>query len=200
MFTGIVEALGSIEKVEALREGGAKIVLRLPSSLSQPGAFRLGDSVALNGTCLTVSSIEGSTLSFEAVPETLHRTNLGHLEAGSLVNLERALTLEARLGGHFVQGHVDTTALIESITPEGNARVFRFRLQEPVFMRYIVPKGSVAVDGVSLTVVGTGEDWFTVWIVPFTWEHTSFHLRVLGDRVNVETDILARYVEKLITR
>lgn len=200
MFTGIVEALGRIENVEALREGGAKIALRLPPALSQPGAFRLGDSVALNGTCLTVSSIDKGTLSFEAVPETLQRTNLGDLEAGSLVNLERALRAEARLGGHFVQGHVDTTALIESIAPEGNARVFRFRLQEPVFMRYVVPKGSVAVDGVSLTVVETGEDWFTVWIVPFTWEHTNFHLRVPGDRVNVETDILARYVEKLITR
>lgn len=200
MFTGIVEALGMIEKLEALPEGGARIVLRRPPSLAPPSTFQIGDSVAMNGTCLTISAMEGDTLSFEAVPETLQRTNLGDLQPGSLVNIERALTPEARLGGHFVQGHVDTTALIESITPEGNARVFRFRPKEPAFMRYVVPKGSIAVDGVSLTVVEVGEDWFTVWIVPFTWEQTNFHLRVPGDRVNVETDILARYVEKLITR
>jgi riboflavin synthase len=199
MFTGIIEGLGTIGKIATLPEGGARLILRLPSSLAQqPHAFQLGDSVAINGACLTVVEIGENTLSFDTVPETLKRTNLGDLQPSDIVNLERALTPETRLGGHFVQGHIDTTAIIESIRPEGNARVFRFRLNEKDFMRYIVPKGSIAIDGVSLTVVEVGDDWFTVWIVPFTWEHTNFYLHTPDDHVNIETDILARYVEKLV--
>jgi riboflavin synthase len=112
-------------------------------------------------------------LHFDAVPETLRRTNLGDLKPGDRVNLERPLTPESRLGGHFVQGHVDTTARLVEVRPEGNAHVLRFQLDDPRYMRYIVPKGSIAVDGISLTVVDVGDDWFTVWIIPHTWRETN---------------------------
>jgi riboflavin synthase alpha subunit len=112
------------------------------------------------------------------------------------VNLERPLTPESRLGGHFVQGHVDTTARLVAVRPEGNARILRFQLDDARYMRYIVPKGSIAVDGISLTVVDVGDDWFTVWIIPHTWDATNLQARRVGERVNIEADILARYVER----
>ncbi len=160
--------------------------------------MHLGESLAINGVCLTVQQAERERLSFDAVPETLRRTNLGDLKPGDLVNLERPLTPESRLGGHFVQGHIDTTARLVDQRDEGNARVLKFQLEDPAYMRYIVPKGSIAVDGVSLTVVDVGEDWFTVWIIPHTWQVTNFQRRGVGERVNIETDILARYVERLL--
>ncbi len=161
--------------------------------------MKVGESLALNGVCLTVQACEGNLLQFEMVAETLKRTNLGTLKLGERVNLERPLTPTSPLGGHFVQGHVDTTAELVAIEPQGNGRVLRFRLSDPFYMRYIVPKGSITVDGISLTVVEVGDDWFTVWIIPHTWEATNLHLRQVGDRVNIETDILARYVERLLT-
>ncbi len=191
MFTGLIEAVGRVVALEQLPEGGARLTI---------GAFpvAVGESLAVNGVCLTVQHAEGSHLSFDLVPETLRRTNLGDLKAGDRVNLERPLTPQSRLGGHFVQGHIDTTARLVAIQPEGNARILRLQLEEPFYMRYIVPKGSIAVDGISLTVVEVGEDWFTVWIVPHTWQATNLATRQIGDRLNIETDILARYVEKLL--
>ncbi len=192
MFTGIVEATGVVEAITHLAEGGARLVIR---------AFPMavGESLAINGVCLTVQQAAGDRLSFDAVPETLRRTNLGDLRAGDCVNLERPLTPESRLGGHFVQGHVDTTARLVAMHPEGNARVLRFQLDDARYMRYIAPKGSIAVDGISLTVVDVGDDWFTVWIIPHTWEATNLRVRRVGERVNIETDILARYVERLLS-
>lgn len=191
MFTGIVESTGIVEAVEVHPDGGARLTIR---------AFpmRVGESLAVNGVCLTVQQVEGDRLSFDAVPETLRRTNLGDLKPGDLVNLERPLTPESRLGGHFVQGHIDTTARLTDIRAEGNARVLQFQLDDAAYMRYIVPKGSIAVDGISLTVVDVGADWFTVWIIPHTWQVTNLSRRRLGERVNIETDILARYVERLL--
>lgn len=191
MFTGIVETTGIVEAITQHDEGGARLTIR---------AFPMtvGESLAINGVCLTVQQAEGVLLHFDAVPETLRRTNLGDLQPGDRVNLERPLTPESRLGGHFVQGHVDTTAHLLEVRPEGNARVLHFQLDDIQYMRYIVPKGSIAVDGISLTVVDVGEDWFTVWIIPHTWAATNLHTRGVGERVNIETDILARYVERLL--
>jgi riboflavin synthase len=196
MFTGIIEEVGTVKGIEHLPEGGAQLQVRAPVLAS---SLAVSDSFAINGTCLTVTHVKDEAVSFDAVQETLGRTNLGDLQPGSPVNLERPLTPQSRLGGHFVQGHIDTTAIIESIEPSGNARIIRFRLTDPFFARYIVSKGSIAVDGISLTVVDTEDDWFTVWVIPFTWEHTNFHLRQPNDRVNIETDLLARYVEKLMS-
>ncbi|MCX7925182.1 MAG: riboflavin synthase [Fimbriimonadales bacterium] len=192
MFTGIIEAVGTVESVQFDSEGGARLAVR---------AFPMtvGESLAVNGVCLTVQQTEGDLLCFDAVPETLRRTNLGDLQAGDAVNLERPLTPESRIGGHFVQGHVDTTARLTELREEGNARVLRFQLEDAAYMRYIVPKGSIAVDGISLTVVDVGADWFTVWIIPHTWAVTNLARRRIGERVNIETDILARYVERLLT-
>lgn len=195
MFTGLIEEVGIIKRLEPLAGGGARLWVQAPRLVP---SLQVGESLALNGTCLTVAFREEDQAGFEVVLETLRRTNLGDLREGSRVNLERPLTPESRIGGHFVQGHIETTALIDSIEPQGNAHVFRYRLQDRSAMRYIVPKGSIAVDGVSLTVVEVGEDWFTVWIIPFTWEHTNFSARQVGERVNIETDILARYVERCL--
>lgn len=191
MFTGLVQSLGTVLAVEPYADGGARLSIK---------AFPMavGESLAINGVCLTVQACEGETLQFEMVAETLKRTNLGTLKSGDKVNLERPLTATSPLGGHFVQGHVDTTAELVALTPEGNGRVLQFRLSDPAFMRYIVPKGSIAVDGISLTVVEVGDDWFTVWIIPHTWDATNLHTRQVGDLVNIETDILARYVERLL--
>ncbi|MCX7993357.1 MAG: riboflavin synthase [Fimbriimonadales bacterium] len=191
MFTGIVEATGFVESIHARPEGGARLAIR---------AFPMdvGESLAINGVCLTVQQAEGDLLFFDAVLETLRRTNLGDLKAGDRVNLERPLTPQSRLGGHFVQGHVDTTARLIEIREAGNARVLKFQLDDLAYMRYIVPKGSIAVDGISLTVVDVGADWFTVWVIPHTWEVTNLAHRQVGERVNIETDILARYVERLL--
>lgn len=192
MFTGLVEATGVVESIQLNPEGGARLAIR---------AFpmQVGESLAVNGVCLTVQQVEGDRLFFDAVPETLRRTNLGDLQVGDLVNLERPLTPQSRIGGHFVQGHIDTTARLLEVREEGNARVLKFQLADPQYMRYIVPKGSIAVDGISLTVVDVGEDWFTVWIVPHTWQVTNLQHKSVGARVNIETDILARYVERLLS-
>jgi riboflavin synthase len=191
MFTGLIEATGQVVAMEPLPDGGAQLTLEaFPMSV--------GESLAVNGVCLTVSHAEGNRLRFDLVPETLRRTNLGELKPGDRVNLERPLTPQSRIGGHFVQGHVDTTARLMAIQREGNGHILRLQLEDPRYRRYIVPKGSIAVDGISLTVVETGEDWFTVWIVPHTWQVTNLATRQRGDRLNIETDILARYVEQLL--
>ncbi|MDW8107796.1 MAG: riboflavin synthase [Armatimonadota bacterium] len=192
MFTGLIEATGIVEDIQLNPDGGARLAIR---------AFpmQVGESLAVNGVCLTVQHAEENTLFFDAVPETLRRTNLGDLRVGDLVNLERPLTPQSRLGGHFVQGHIDTTARLVEMREEGNAHVLKFQLEDPQYMRYIVPKGSIAVDGISLTVVDVGEDWFTVWIIPHTWQVTNLQCKPIGARVNIETDILARYVERLLS-
>lgn len=193
MFTGIVKELGEVAEVVASAEG-ARLSIRAPQLAAR---VQVGDSVAVNGVCLTVVQQQEGLLYFDAVQETLRRSNLGALRRGERVNLEDALRAGEPMGGHFVQGHVDTTGMVRQLTPQGNAVVMTVHVGEE-WSRYVVPKGSVAIDGVSLTVVDVGRDEFSVWLIPHTRAVTTLGRRQVGDRVNVEFDVLAKYVEKLL--
>ncbi len=193
MFTGIVRELGVVERVDAGADG-VRLVISAPHTA---GRVQVGDSVAINGVCLTVVRKEGERLEFDAVLETLRRSNLGELKRGDRVNLEDSLRVGEAMGGHFVQGHVDTTGVVKALNPQGNAVVMVVGVPEE-WMRYVVPKGSVAVDGVSLTVVDVGRSDFSVWLIPHTRAVTTLGLRRVGDRVNVEFDVLAKYIERLL--
>ena len=195
MFTGIIEAVGTLA---GIRRGGqsARLTVHAPGVAE---SVEMGDSVAVNGICLTAVAREGVNLSFDAVPETIQRTSLKAARVGDRVNLERALAAGQRMGGHFVQGHVDGAGIIQSIKPEDNARVLTIALP-PDLARYLIPKGSISVDGISLTVMDANPESFTVSIIPHTWEHTNLKDRRTGDSVNIEVDMLAKYVEKLINR
>lgn len=188
MFTGIVENLGTVRSLER-----GVLLLDAPTP-DEP--WKLGESVAVNGVCLTVVSADNG-VRFDLSPETLARTALGALKPGSLVNLERAMRADARFGGHIVQGHVDATGEVVSITPSANSVVFRFKAPEE-FDRYLIDKGSVTVDGISLTVVEPVGGTFNVWVIPHTLEQTNLAQRQPGDKVNLEFDALAKYVEKLL--
>ena len=198
MFTGLVEEKGIlVSRTEGQRS--ARLTVRAQSV--HQGAS-IGDSIAVNGCCLTVAEIENDVLTFDAVPETLARTNLGALKPGQSVNLERPLSSSARLGGHFVQGHVDGVGTVQAVCPDENAVVMQIGLPQELW-RYIVMKGSVAVDGVSLTVAGTASDpssgcSFTVWLVPHTCAITTLGELRPGDPVNIECDLLGKYIEKLL--
>ena len=187
MFTGIVQTTAT---VASLSRG--RLVVELPDDAWANDPIAAGESVAVNGCCLTALADGG--LAFDLSPETLDRTSLGRLVSGSRVNLERAMTLSSRFGGHIVQGHVDATGELVSARPEGNSVVLRFRGPSS---RYLVDKGSVAVDGVSLTVVGPHEGEFDVWTIPFTLAHTTLGDLRPGDRVNLEWDEVAKWVERL---
>lgn len=189
MFTGIVEEIGT---VAAIRPGGFSI--KASKVLEDLG---VGDSVSVNGACLTATELGPGTFSVDVVPETLRRTNLGLLSGGSPVNLERGVRAGGRLDGHIVQGHVDGTGRIESIREDGDAVMVSI-VAGPAIMRYVVEKGFIAVDGVSLTVVGCDEERFSVTIIPHTREHTTLGALEPEDTVNIEVDILAKYVERLI--
>ena len=192
MFTGLVEGTG---RVVFLREGGmARIEVHAGPVAEGVG---VGDSISVNGACLTVNGVDGGTLAFNAMRETLRRTALGDLEPGALVNLERAMTPDARFGGHIVQGHLDGVGEVVGITPEGDAEVWEFSAPEGV-LRYLVEKGSVCVDGISLTVVAVKERSFTVSILPQTKGATNMQGLSSGDRVNLEADVIAKYVERLL--
>jgi riboflavin synthase len=158
---------------------------------------REGDSVSVNGACLTVGEVSGETLVFYAMPETLRRTSLGELEVGGVVNLERAMSARDRFGGHIVQGHVDGVGEVLEVRPEGEAEIWEFGAP-PEVLRYTVEKGSVCVDGISLTVVSVGEHSFTVSILPQTKDNTNLGRKRLGDRVNLEADVIGKYVERLL--
>jgi riboflavin synthase len=188
LFTGIVEEVGTVRSI-----GSGRLVV---SAVAVLEGTRLGDSIAVNGACLTVSTLDASGFSVDVMPETLKRTNLGQLHPGSSVNLERALMVGGRLGGHLVQGHVDATGKVVSLMPEGGAIIAKFAAPLEV-LRYIVEKGFVAVDGVSLTVVGCERAAFSVSLVGFTLKNTILGSRKVGDQVNLEVDIMAKYVEKL---
>ncbi len=194
MFTGLVEGLGTV--AEAVPEGPAtRLVITPPAEMQ--GGTSIGDSVAINGCCLTVVAVGTSGWSFQAGPETLSRTNLGRLRAGDRVNLERALPAAARLGGHFVQGHIDGCGQVDRIIPDGPWVTIWFRAP-PDLTRLMVSKGSVAVDGVSLTLVEVDPERFSVALIPHTLQATILGTRRENDQVNLETDILAKYVEKLL--
>lgn len=195
MFTGIVETVGRVGLVE---ERGAlvRFVLEAPSVVA---GTRPGDSVAVNGACLTVVEVGAETLAFEAVRETLGRTSLGGLVPGARVNLERALRADGRLDGHFVQGHVDGAGSVERIERAGED-VRLFVRCAPELAELLVEKGSVAVDGVSLTVVGVRRDGFDVALIPHTLEVTTLGQRRPGDPVNLEADVLGKYVKRYLER
>ena len=188
MFTGIVEEVGSVRAA-----GDGKLVVEASEVLSD---VKVGDSISVNGACLTVTTHDESTFSVDVVPETLRRTNLGELEVGSPVNLERSMPADGRFGGHMVQGHIDGTATIRSIDSEGDAQMVVFDAPA-VVMRYVVEKGFIAVDGASLTIVNCDNFSFSVTIIPHTRENTVFKSKKVGDSVNLEVDIMAKYVERL---
>ncbi len=193
MFSGIVETLGVVEKVES-ENAGVRFTLRWPG-LEEP--MSLGESVAVNGCCLTVVASNGDRFEVQAGPETLLRTNLGEKNTGDCVNFERSLRVGDRLGGHFVQGHIDTTAVLRERRQEGEWEFLAFTL-DPAWTGLLVSKGSIAVDGVSLTVVDAWPDGFSVMLIPHTLAVTTLGLLKPGDRVNIETDILAKHVAKLL--
>ena len=193
MFTGLVEETGIVVEI-LLGERSARLTVIAPTV--HIGA-NLGDSIAVNGCCLTVIGQADDRLTFDAVPETLHRTNLGSLCPGQRVNLERPLAVGARLGGHFVQGHIDGVGLVLAVQPDDNAVVLEIGVPAELH-RYFVEKGSVTVDGVSLTVAEVRPGAFTVWTIPHTREVTTLGERQVGDRVNLECDLLGKYVERLL--
>jgi riboflavin synthase len=193
VFTGIVEALGVVDRVES-EDAGKRFTLAWPG-LAEPLA--IGESVAVNGCCLTVVVARGESFEAQAGPETLLRTNLGSKRPGDRINLERSLRLSDRLGGHFVQGHVDATATLLERRPEGEWDFLAFRI-EPEWTALMVPKGSIAVDGVSLTLVDVGIDSFSIMLIPHTLAVTTLGLLKPGDRVNIEADMLAKHVRKLL--
>lgn len=190
MFTGIVEGLGRVVRLE----GG---LLEIdPGTLFATEPAGLGESIAINGVCLTAVGFD--PIRFDLSPETLDRTNLGELRPGGPVNLERAMKADARFGGHIVQGHVDATAVLEGIEPVGGDNFVARYSVSPEFDRYLIDKGSVALDGISLTVVRPESGLFEVWLIPHTMQMTNLHARKPGDRINVEFDVLVKHVEKLL--
>lgn len=194
MFSGIVETTATVTDVRRTADG-ARLTLRSPI----PGAeVALGESICTNGTCLTVTAIQDDRLGFDVSAESLRRTNLGDLRPGDRVNLERSLRLEDRLSGHLVFGHVDGVGRVASIQPEGDSFLYTFSIP-PELSRYLVEKGSVAVDGISLTVFSCKAAAFSCAIIPHTHEVTTLHRRRVGDRVNIETDMQGKYVEKFVT-
>lgn len=193
MFSGIIETTGTITQINNIAEG---VQLVLSSNLPV-AEVSLGESICVNGTCLTVTVIGEQTLSFDVSAESLRRTNLGDLKAGDAVNLERSLRLEDRLSGHLVFGHVDGVGRIASIQPEGDSFLYTFEIPREL-SRYLVEKGSVAVDGISLTVFHCQPSSFSVAIIPHTYQVTTLHQRQPGARVNIESDMQGKYIENFV--
>ena len=191
MFTGIVEEVGS---VAAISHNG--MTVRAATVMSD---LKLGDSIAVNGACLTAVAIGDSEFAVDLSPETMRRTSLGDLSPGGAVNLERALSASDRMGGHIVQGHVDGTGRVTSTKDDGDSVIYRVRAPSRL-MPYIVEKGFIAVDGISLTVVKVGTSSFTLAVIPYTLHNTNLQTISVGARVNLEADILAKYVENLLKR
>ncbi|MEV6692559.1 riboflavin synthase [Micromonospora sp. NPDC051196] len=194
MFTGIVEEQGEIVGVTPTAQDSVRMAIRGPLVTSDA---RHGDSIAVNGVCLTVVEADGGVFTADVMGETLRRSALGTLRSGDRVNLERAAALGSRLGGHLVQGHVDGVGEVLSRQPAQQWETVRFRLPASL-ARYVVEKGSITVDGVSLTVAEVGGDWFTVGLIPTTLSLTTLGARRVGDPVNLEVDVLAKYVERLL--
>ncbi len=193
MFTGIIEEIG---KIRAVRRGARSSGLTVEGDIIFED-LKTGDSVSVNGVCLTAARIDGNTFSADVMHETLDRSGLGELGPGSAVNLERAMAADGRFGGHIVSGHIDGTGVITDIKRDDNAIWYTIEAGERI-MRYIVEKGSVAVDGISLTVAGTTGGSFSVSIIPHTASQTTLSSKKTGDRVNLENDIIGKYVEKLM--
>ena len=189
MFTGIISHIGKVKSFQ-----NSQLLVKADRSLTKQ--VKNGDSVAVNGVCLTVIDKRADLFQVEVMPETLKRTALGGLKSGDIVNLELAMKAADRFAGHIVQGHIDGVATVKSIKQKGNSRLFTFEVPKQLG-RYIVEKGSIAVNGISLTVIDASNKTFTVGIIPYTWRHTMLSSAKVGDRVNIEVDILAKYLEKL---
>jgi riboflavin synthase len=195
MFTGLIEEVGSVLEID-VTDRGTQLQIVVPALAE---TIQIGDSVALNGCCLTATARHGDRLIFDLLGETVDRTNLGNLRQGSRVNLERALAADARLGGHFVQGHVDCAARILAFAKSGADH--RLEVELPAaFAHYVAYKGSIAVNGISLTVAEVSEGSFVVWIIPHTKSKTNLSTALTGDLVNLEFDLIAKYVERLVDR
>ncbi|HEX7927777.1 MAG TPA: riboflavin synthase [bacterium] len=193
MFTGIVEEIGA---VRSLRNEGGSWILAVEAKDSLQGT-RLGDSICVNGVCLTVTELMPGACTFGLAPETLARTNLGDLKPGDGVNLERSMAADGRFGGHYMQGHVDGTGTLASRDADGDS--LRLAVQAPpALMRYLVPKGYIAIDGTSLTIIDVLKDRFTFMLVAYTQQHIVLPRRTVGSRVNLEVDVMAKYVERLM--
>ncbi len=193
MFSGIVEAMGVVAQIRP-EPPGCRLVIRHAKIASETN---VADSISVNGCCLTVVEKTGDTFAFQAGPETLKRTNLGDLQVGGQVNLERALKVGDRLGGHFVSGHIDGVGTLVDRSDYGDWSSFRFGISRDI-ARQMASKGSIAVDGVSLTIVDSDPERFSVALIPFTLAVTTLGPLKVGDKVNLETDILAKYVERLV--
>ena len=192
MFTGIVECTGTVVKRTPV-EKGARYAIQIPFAAE----LALGDSVAVNGCCLTVDKVDGTNVEFDLLTQTMRVTSLGTLVEGSLCNLERAMKSDGRFGGHLVMGHVDCTGSITSITPVGQDHMVRIRIPEHL-TRYTIDKGSITIDGVSLTIAAIHEGGeLEFWITPHTWQRTIMHCYEVGSIVDIEVDMIAKYVEKM---
>jgi len=194
MFTGLIRVLGRVTSLVSM-SGGVRLEVAMEGEGERP--IQVGDSVAVNGACLTVVEVDSGRVVMEVSPETLARTCLGDLKPGDTVNLEQALRLGDPLDGHLVLGHVDDAVTLLEVKREGEFFVFRFSLPAPL-ARYVAEKGSVAVDGISLTVKEVVGEAFTVAVIPHTFQHTNLRYRKPGDRLNLEVDVIARYVERLM--
>jgi len=192
MFTGIIETLGKVEKLE---KDGGNLHITIASDITSE--LKIDQSVAHNGVCLTVVSLNGDSYTVTAIEETLNKTNLDDLELGDEVNLERAMVLGARLDGHIVQGHVDQTAVCKSVEEKDGSWIYSFEY-DPKLNNVTIEKGSITVDGVSLTVVDSQKTSFSVAIIPYTHEHTRFHTYKAGTKVNLEFDVIGKYVSRLL--
>lgn len=194
MFTGIVEDLGTVVRLD---RGADSARLTVDSPVAVTDRTVIGESIAVNGMCLTVTAVRGTAFTADVMHETLRRSSLGMLARGDRVNVERAMPADGRFSGHIVSGHIDGTGAIESITPDGIAKVLAIRAPYEL-MRFIAPKGSIAVEGVSLTVTSVAEGAFAVSLIPHTVSHTAFAERGVGSIVNLETDPIAKYVDRLL--
>ena len=194
MFTGIVEELGRVAAIQALPDNAIRITIEGPTVLSDAN---LGDSICVNGVCLTVAEQNGDQFTADVMSETINRTTIGDLLAGSQVNLERPVTLATRLGGHLVQGHVDAVGTVSAREHSENWDVVTITPPKEL-LKYVVEKGSITIDGTSLTVSAVTDSNFSVSLIPATLQKTTLGVRQIGDRVNLEVDVLAKYVEKLV--
>lgn len=193
MFTGIIEEIGTIKAMKQ-QKNSMELTISTKHLLSD---VKLGDSIAVNGICLTVTSYTDTTFCVDVMHETLKRTSLSLLSCGSSVNLERAMSMQSRFGGHIVSGHIDGTGTITHIETDGIATLYTIKAPSQI-TRYIVEKGSIAIDGISLTVVSVTEEAFSISVLPHTKEHTILHIKRKGDLVNLEVDLIGKYIEKLV--
>ncbi len=193
MFTGLIKEVGKVVKITSNTEG-KEIFISAPKLSNE---IHIDDSVAVNGTCLTTTAIDADVFKIQAVHVTLEKTSIGKLTEGSLVNLELALKPSERLGGHFVQGHVNGTATLTQINHRGDNAEMSFELPQKL-MKYMMNEGSIAIDGISLTIAATEKNTVMVSIIPHTWQNTNLHQKKIGDIVNIEADVLAKYIENLL--